>query len=228
MESCQLFRVSQIAGFSSPSSSSSSAFPSCFSTDRLSGVDVLHYSYLLDAYSSEGDYKKADELVQNMKSAGLVPNKVMLTTLLKVYVRGGLFEKAKELLAELEDFDGYAYSIMISAFCRAGLLDEAKLLAIDFEASSEKFDVVILNTMLCAYCRAGEMDSVMQTMKKMDEFSISPDINTFQILIKYFIKEKLYMLAYQTVNDMHSKGYQPAERESLEAQEDNKDSVASC
>ncbi|KAL9690756.1 hypothetical protein QQ045_011164 [Rhodiola kirilowii] len=116
---------------------------------------------------------------------------VMLSTLLKVYVRGGLFEKAKELLAELEDLDGYAYSIMISAFCRAGLLDEAKQLAIDFEASSEKFDVVILNTMLCAYCRAGEMDSVMQTMKKMDEFSISPDNNTFQILIKYFGTQSL-------------------------------------
>lgn len=100
---------------------------------------------------------------------------------------------------------------MISSFCRAGLLNEAKQLATDFEASSEKFDVVILNTMLCAYCRVGEMDSVMHTMKKMDEFSISPDDKTFLILIKYFIKEMLYMLAYQTMTDMHSKGYQPAE-----------------
>lgn len=100
---------------------------------------------------------------------------------------------------------------MISGFCRAGLLKEAKQLATDFEASSEKFDVVILNTMLCAYCRVGEMDSIMQTMKKMDEFSISPDSKTFQILIKYFSKEKLYILAYQTMNDMHSKGYQPSE-----------------
>ncbi|KAL9678450.1 hypothetical protein QQ045_016294 [Rhodiola kirilowii] len=109
--------------------------------------------------------------------------------------------------------DGYAYSIMISAFCRAGLLDEAKQLAIDFEASSEKFDVVILTqcSVHTAELVPGEMDSVMQTMKKMDEFSISPDNNTFHILVKYFIKEKLYMLAYQTVNDMHSKGYQPAE-----------------
>jgi pentatricopeptide repeat protein len=31
---------------------------------------------LLNAYSSSGNYKKADELVQDMKSVGLVPNKV--------------------------------------------------------------------------------------------------------------------------------------------------------
>lgn len=36
----------------------------------------FHYSSLLNAYSIHGDYKKAHDLVQDMKSAGLVPNKV--------------------------------------------------------------------------------------------------------------------------------------------------------
>lgn len=36
----------------------------------------FHYSSLLNAYSTGGDYEKADNLVQEMKSAGLVPNKV--------------------------------------------------------------------------------------------------------------------------------------------------------
>lgn len=36
----------------------------------------FHYSSLLNAYSINGNYLKADELVQDMKSAGLVPNKV--------------------------------------------------------------------------------------------------------------------------------------------------------
>ncbi|RVW43534.1 Pentatricopeptide repeat-containing protein, chloroplastic [Vitis vinifera] len=107
--------------------------------------------------------------------------------------------------------DGYCYSIMISAFCRSGLLKEAKQLARDFEATYDKYDLVMLNTMLCAYCRAGEMESVMQMMRKMDELAISPDWNTFHILIKYFCKEKLYLLAYRTMEDMHNKGHQPEE-----------------
>jgi pentatricopeptide repeat protein len=38
--------------------------------------NLFHYSSLINAYSTSGNYKKADELVQDMKSAGLVPNKV--------------------------------------------------------------------------------------------------------------------------------------------------------
>lgn len=104
--------------------------------------------------------------------------------------------------------DGYAHSIMISAFCRSELFEEAKQLAQDFEAKFDKYDLVLLNTMLCAYCRAGDMESVMHVMKKMDELAISPDYNTFHILIKYFCKEKLYLLGYRTMEDLHSKGHQ--------------------
>ena len=107
--------------------------------------------------------------------------------------------------------DGYAYSIMISAFCRYGLLDDATKLAAEFEAKYEKYDVVIMNTMLCAYCRAGEMENVMKLMQKMDKLAINPDRNTFHILIKYFVKEKLYMLAYKTLQDMHNRGQRPDE-----------------
>ena len=38
--------------------------------------NVYQYSSLLNAYSSGRDYAKANELIQVMKSSGLVPNKV--------------------------------------------------------------------------------------------------------------------------------------------------------
>ena len=44
--------------------------------DEGHSPNVFHYSSLLNAYSISGNYRKADELVQDMKSAGLVPNKV--------------------------------------------------------------------------------------------------------------------------------------------------------
>lgn len=57
--------------------------------------NMFHYSSLLNAYSSEGDYKKADELVLSMKSAGLVPNKVCFNVVQPVSIfcndRGTLF-----------------------------------------------------------------------------------------------------------------------------------------
>ena len=38
--------------------------------------NVFHYSSLLNAYSICGDYKKADILIEDMKSSRLMPNKV--------------------------------------------------------------------------------------------------------------------------------------------------------
>lgn len=90
-------------------------------------------------------------------------------------------------------------------------MEEAKQLARDFEAAYDRYDLVMLNTMLCAYCRAGEMESVMQMLRKMDGLAISPDYKTFHILIKYFCKEKLCLLAYRTMEDMHNRGHQPEE-----------------
>lgn len=104
--------------------------------------------------------------------------------------------------------DGYAHSIMISALCRSGLLKEGRMVAKEFEANCNKYDLVMLNTLLRAYCNTGDMDSVMQVLGKMDELAISPDWNTFHILIKYFCKEKMYHLAYRTIEDMHSRGHQ--------------------
>lgn len=100
---------------------------------------------------------------------------------------------------------------MISALCRSKFIDEAKQLASEFEMKYDKYDVVILNSMLCAYCRSGEMENVMKMMKKMDESAISPDWSTYKILIKYFCKERLYLLAYRTMEDMHKKGHHTPE-----------------
>ncbi|XP_020552100.1 pentatricopeptide repeat-containing protein At1g10910, chloroplastic isoform X2 [Sesamum indicum] len=130
-------------------------------------------------------------------------------------VKSGKLMEAKSVFDEMRQKevknDGYSYSIMISALCRGGLIEEAKQLACEFEIKYDKYDVVILNSMLGAYCRSGEMENVMKLMKKMDESAISPDWNTFHILIKYFCKEQLYLLAYQTMADMHRKGHQPEE-----------------
>lgn len=38
--------------------------------------NIFHYSSLLNAYSLDGNYTKAEKLVESMKSSGVAPNKV--------------------------------------------------------------------------------------------------------------------------------------------------------
>ncbi|XVF67700.1 hypothetical protein PTKIN_Ptkin10aG0142700 [Pterospermum kingtungense] len=170
---------------------------------------------LLKVYVRGGLFEKSRKLLAELEALGYAEDEMPYCLLMDALSKAGRLDEARSVFAEVQEkcvkSDGYAHSIMISALCRSELFEEAKKLAQDFETKYNKYDLVMLNTMLCAYCRAGEMDSVMQTMKKMDELAISPDYNTFRILIKYFCKEKLYLLAYRTMEDMHRKGYHPDE-----------------
>lgn len=167
---------------------------------------------LLKAYVRGGLFEKSKELLAELEALGYAEDEMPYCLLMDALAKDGQINEAKLVFDELQKkcvrSDGYAYSIMISAFCRGRRFEEAKQLAKDFEATYDRYDLVMLNTMLCAYCRAGEMESVMEMLKKMDELAISPDYKTFHILIKYFCKEKLYLLAHRTMVDMHNKGHQ--------------------
>ncbi|XP_009148435.1 pentatricopeptide repeat-containing protein At1g10910, chloroplastic [Brassica rapa] len=166
---------------------------------------------LLKVYIKGGLFERSRELLSELESAGYAENEMPYCMLMDGLSKTGKLEEAMTIFDDMKvkgvKSDGYANSIMIAALCRSKRFEEAKQLARDSETTYEKCDLVMLNTMLCAYCRAGEMESVMRMMKKMDEQAVSPDYNTFHILIKYFIKEKLHLLAYQTLLDMHSKGH---------------------
>ncbi|KAL1809561.1 hypothetical protein DCAR_0729111 [Daucus carota subsp. sativus] len=170
---------------------------------------------LLKVYVKGGLFDKARELLNDLDAAGHAQNEIPYCILMDGLAKAGQIQEAKSVFDEMNEknvkSDGYSYSIMISSFCRSGLLEEAKELVLQVDAKYKSYDVVLLNTMLCAYCRVGEMENVMIMLRRMDELAITPDRNTFHILVKYFCKEKIYMLAYQTLEDMHKKGHQPEE-----------------
>ncbi|XP_076926285.1 pentatricopeptide repeat-containing protein At1g10910, chloroplastic-like isoform X1 [Bidens hawaiensis] len=170
---------------------------------------------MLKVYVRGGLFDKAHVLLNELEALGYAEEEMPYCLLMDALSKAGQIDEAKLVFTEMKRrnvrTDGYSYSIMISALCKHGLLDDAKQLASEFEAKYDKYDVVISNTMLCAYCRTGEMENVMNLMKKMDELAINPDRNTFHILIKYFVKEKLYMLAFKTLQDMHNRGQRPDE-----------------
>ncbi|KAJ4797174.1 Pentatricopeptide repeat superfamily protein [Rhynchospora pubera] len=161
---------------------------------------------LLKVYAKGGLFEKSKELLAELETLGYAQDEIAYAILIDNLAKQGKLDEAKKIFADMNEkgvkSDGYSYMIMISALCRSRLLEEAKQLAKEYESKYAKYDdVVILNTLLRAYCNNGDMESVMQMLKRMDEVSISPDWNTFHILIKYFSKEKLYHLAYKTINN---------------------------
>ncbi|KAK1305196.1 Pentatricopeptide repeat-containing protein [Acorus calamus] len=166
---------------------------------------------LLKVYVRGGLFEKSRKLLAELQALGHAEDEMPYCLLMDGLAKEGHISEAKAIFDEMKakgvKSDGYSYSIMISAYCRSELLEEAKQLAKDYEDNYDKYDLVMLNTLLRAYCNTGEMENVMEMLKKMDKLAISPDWNTFHILVKYFCKEKYYQLAYRTVEDMHNKGH---------------------
>nr|GLL28685.1 pentatricopeptide repeat-containing protein At1g10910, chloroplastic [Ipomoea trifida] len=174
-------------------------------------LNKVIYVTLLKVYVKGGLFDKSKELLKELEALGLVDDEMPFCILMDGLVKAGQIPEAKLIFDEMKRKEvksaGYSYSIMISAFCRSGLIEDAKQLASEFEGKFDKYDVISLNAMLCAYCMAGEMDNVMKMMKKMDELAINPDRNTFDILVKYFCKENLHLLAFRTMRDMYRGGH---------------------
>ncbi|KAF8696648.1 hypothetical protein HU200_036267 [Digitaria exilis] len=167
---------------------------------------------LLKVYSKGGIFEKAKELLTELEASGFAQDEMPYCILIDGLVKGGKIQEAKILFNEMKEkgvkSDGYAFSIMISALHRGGHHEESKQLAKEFEAENASYDLVMLNTSLRTYCSTNDMESVMRMLKKMDELNISPDNITFNTLIRYFCNAKVYHLAYKTIEDMHTKGYQ--------------------
>ncbi|KAG0486843.1 hypothetical protein HPP92_008938 [Vanilla planifolia] len=113
---------------------------------------------LLNAYSANGDYRKLKNWSADMKSTGIEPNKVVLTTLLKVYARGGLFEKSHNLLTELQAL-GYAkdempYCLLMDNLAKAGKIEEAREVFEKLKENKVKSDGYAYSIMISAFCRA--------------------------------------------------------------------------
>ncbi|KAF3781595.1 Pentatricopeptide repeat-containing protein [Nymphaea thermarum] len=167
---------------------------------------------LLKVYVRGGLFEKSRELLVKLGTLGHAEEEMPFCILMDGLAKAGQIDEAKVIFQDMKmkgvKSDGYSHSIMISACCRHGLIEDAKQLAEEFEGNNYKYDLVMMNTLLRTYCQAGEMEHVMKVLRKMDELAISPDWNTFQILIKYFYKKKMYSLAFRTVEDMHKKGHQ--------------------
>ncbi|KAK3161032.1 hypothetical protein QOZ80_1BG0070760 [Eleusine coracana subsp. coracana] len=167
---------------------------------------------LLKVYSKGGLFEKAKELLSELEASGFAQDEMPYSILIDGLVKGGKIQEATMLFNEMKEkgvkSDGYAFSIMISALHRGGHRQESKQLAKEFEAENATYDLVMLNTSLRSYCSTNDMDSVMSLLKKMDDSNVSPDNITFNTLIRYFCNAKVYHLAYKTIEDMHTKGYQ--------------------
>jgi len=98
----------------------------------------VSYNIMIGAYARSGRREDAFDLFKTMNEAGLKPDKVTITALIKAVIADGDFDTARSLLRDMKKAgigaDVVAYNTVIRALCERLRWFEAKELVADMEA----------------------------------------------------------------------------------------------
>jgi len=120
--------------------------------------DLVTYNTMIDGFARDGKYRTAYGVFQQLKAAGLRPDKVTYTTLIKASIRGGDLEQALDLLDDMKWIgiqpDILSYNNLIEALCNAHRLFEAKDLVNEMELTRVAPDSMTYGLLMTGLLRA--------------------------------------------------------------------------
>jgi pentatricopeptide repeat protein len=100
--------------------------------------NIVTYNIMIGAYARVGRREDAFDAFNEMRSAGLKPDKFTITALIKAVVKDGEFEVAHTLLLDMKkagiEADVVAYNTIIGALCKRSSWFEAKELVAEMES----------------------------------------------------------------------------------------------
>ncbi|XWS62810.1 hypothetical protein CRYUN_Cryun06bG0042400 [Craigia yunnanensis] len=177
--------------------------------------NLYHYSSLLNAYSYGGNYLKADELMEEIKSSGFACYVEVSSPLVLVPISKYL---------NLSPVYGCSHSIMISALCQSELFEEAKELLQDFEARTmedmhgkgyhpEEDNVELISQpaikkFATVFMKLGNINLTNDVLKVIHSSGYKIDQGLFQMAVsQYFAQPAKKELLPQLLQWMPGQGY---------------------
>ncbi|MCO5570837.1 hypothetical protein L7F22_024565 [Adiantum nelumboides] len=169
---------------------------------------------LMKAHLSCGKIEEATRVLADMPSLNCPPGEVTYSLMMDAYCKLGLLERAQSLFEEIKkqnsDPGNYVYSTLISTYAKMGNVEMVTSLNKELERREQGFsDPILFNSVLKSFCELGLMDAVMNTLKRMNKESVSPDRATFNILICFFCKQGMLDVALHTLNDLKARKFRP-------------------
>ncbi|CAN0902883.1 Pentatricopeptide repeat-containing protein At3g06430, chloroplastic [Linum grandiflorum] len=155
------------------------------------------YTSLLAAYSRSGLIEKAFSILDLMKSLPQCqPDVFTYSAILKACVDSSRFDLVDSVYLEMEHRliipNTVTQNIVLSGYGRAGLYDEMeKLLSSMLISRTSKPDLWTMNIILSIF-GTNNIEIMEKWYKKFQDYGISPDIRTFNILISSYGKARNY------------------------------------
>mmetsp|Transcript_13460 Transcript_13460/g.19839 ORF Transcript_13460/g.19839 Transcript_13460/m.19839 type:complete len:794 (+) Transcript_13460:204-2585(+) len=194
------------------------------SAPKLSPVT---YSIILKGYGRIGDLESIEVLVKKAQKNKVVPDTVMLNSILDAYINCDKFEKADRIFQRMKDAPGTfspnlrTYNTMLKGCARRGELDKA-LEITQLMKQGKLWDSFSTNTLVSVAVNAGAFEyaeSVLRnnTLKEMDQEvhfprrRQHPNVEAYTALLDGYAKSGDLGKAILTFQHMQSLGVNPNE-----------------
>ncbi|KAI5075904.1 hypothetical protein GOP47_0009980 [Adiantum capillus-veneris] len=154
--------------------------------NKLPVHDVVSWTTLITGYIECGHGKEALKCLENMQSAGMLPDALTFVCGLKACGNMGVPKKIQELHADIErrgllSNNLFVGSALIDMYAKCGFLVEAQRV---FDKLEVHDDVVLWNTLISGYIARGQNKIALNVFQQMKLQDVAPDGVTFVQTLK--------------------------------------------
>jgi|UniRef100_A0A2N9GKB8 pentatricopeptide repeat protein len=155
-------------------------------------------------------------LIRRMLRKNLVPNKRTYAVLVDAWCSSGKLREAQEFLAEMSrkglNPPVRGRDLLIEGLLNAGYLEAAKDMARNMAKQGFLPDLQTFNSLIESISKSsadGEVDFCIDLYNSVCTLGLSPDINTYKIMIPAVSKAGKVDEAFRLLNDSVERGYRP-------------------
>jgi len=185
-------------------------------TKEAGMADVVSFNTLIKAYLQRNKLDKARRLMEDMKQAGLQPNRVTYNELINASVavggcRGEIWAVVKEMKDAGISANQVTCSILLKSLNARSPEADVKLTMEMIDSMEEAMDEVLLSSVVEACVRIGKPDLLSQKLKELqdDERVTVTGSHTFGSLIKAYGHAGDLEGAWRCWKDMRSRHVKP-------------------
>ncbi|XP_062195706.1 pentatricopeptide repeat-containing protein At3g59040-like [Phragmites australis] len=163
--------------------------------------------------SFETDYKEVSSIYDQMQRAGLKPDVVSYSLLIKAYGKSRREEEALAVFEEMLDAGvrptRKSYNILLDAFAISGLVEEANTVFKAMRRHRVEPDLCSYTTLILAYVNASNMDGAEKFFRRIKEDGLKPNVVVYGTLMKGYSKLNNVEKVMRVYERMRIQGVEP-------------------
>jgi pentatricopeptide repeat protein len=185
-----------------------------FSHMLQSGIQVVAaYSAMIATYTREGHFEKSEQIMKEMLSLEIAPDRDNWLKQLNTYGQQGKIEQAEHVMDTVKKLGMslgiVGYNSMITAYGKAGLYEKASRLVEEMREQELEPDEVTYSCMIGACGRAGKLKDALCFFEELKRLKITPRSSNFNTLVSLYGKSGNVVGIVRVIADMKRLGCKP-------------------